>query len=218
MRGGYNAGYETFSSGAGAGYRRRFGGRGRVLFWRRLLVALVMAGRFVGDLVSVTAVKLAFFAVLMFGFGYAMVPIYDAICRVTGLNNLLQPAARADEFSPVAGRVVRAEFDVNARGMVAMTPSLRVADLTPGKTYSVIYTLENLSDKPLFGQAVPSYSPRRADRWFKKIQCFCFDQLEMAPGEVRQAPVVFVLDPELPADVNTIALSYTFFEVEGRSR
>lgn len=168
------------------------------------------------NILSVTAVKLSFFAVVMFAFGYAMVPLYEKICEVTGLNNLLTPQADADDFTPDPSRLVRAEFDTNARGMVAMTPSMEIAELTPGKTYSVIYTLKNLTDKPLIGQAVPSFSPRRADRWFKKIQCFCFDQLEMAPGEVRQAPVVFVIDTTLPPDIETLSLSYTFFEVEGR--
>lgn len=169
----------------------------------------------IDNILSASAVKLTFFAMVMFAFGYAMVPLYEKICQVTGLNNLLQPQAEEGEFTPDPTRLVRVEFDTNARGMVAMTPSMELAQLTPGKTYSVIYTLENLTDAPLIGQAVPSYSPRRADRWFKKIQCFCFDQLHMQPGEVRQAPVVFVVDPAMPDDINTLSLSYTFFEVEG---
>ena len=163
------------------------------------------------NILSHSAMKLTFFALVMFAFGYAMVPLYEKICQVTGINNLLQPTAEEGEFAPDPSRVVRAEFDTNARGMVAMTPSMQLAQLTPGKTYSVIYTLTNLTDKPLIGQAVPSYAPARADRWFKKIQCFCFDQLHMAPGEVRQAPVVFVIDPEMPPDIHSLALSYTFF-------
>ena len=172
---------------------------------------------FINNILSVTAVKLSFFAVVMFAFGYAMVPLYEKICQVTGLNNLLNPQAEEGDFTPDPNRIVRTEFDTNARGMVAMTPSMHIANLTPGKTYSVIYTLENLTDKPLIGQAVPSFSPRRGDRWFKKIQCFCFDQLQLAPGEVRQAPVVFVIDTDMPPEVETLSLSYTFFEVEGKS-
>lgn len=166
---------------------------------------------------SQTAAKLVFFACVMFAFGYAMVPLYEKICEVTGINNLLNPQADGDDFVPDPSRRIRAEFDTNARGQLAMTPNMQLAELLPGKTYSVIYTLENLTDQPLIGQAVPSYSPRRADRWFKKIQCFCFDQLLMQPNEVRQVPVVFVIDPAMPADIATLSLSYTFFTVEGRS-
>lgn len=166
--------------------------------------------------VSQTGFKLAFFSLVMFAFGYAMVPLYEKICEATGLNNLLNPQAQSGDFAPDPNRTVRAEFDTNARGMVAMTPSHSIAELTPGKTYSVIYTLKNLTDDTLKGQAVPSFSPRRGDRWFKKIQCFCFDQLTMAPREVRQAPVVFVIDPKMPREIETLSLSYTFFQVEGR--
>ena len=159
--------------------------------------------------------KLALFAVAMFGFGYAMVPLYDTICRITGINNLLNPAEAAN-VSADENRVLRLEFDTNARGLVAMTPNIRlIKEANPGRTYSVVYTLENLSGKPLLAQAVPSYGPARAGKWFRKIQCFCFTQLTLAPGEKRQSPVVFVVDSDLPSDIATIALSYTFFEVEG---
>ena len=151
----------------------------------------------------------------MFGFGYALVPLYYKICQVTGINNLLN-AQSADDLIPDPERRLRLEFDTNTRGLVAMEPNIRLLhDAQPGQSYSVIYTLKNLSGRPLAAQAVPSYGPRRAGRWFRKIQCFCFEQLAMAAGEVRQAPVVFVIDPELPADIGTIALSYTVFEVEG---
>lgn len=163
------------------------------------------------------ALKLTFLAIMMFAFGYAMVPLYEKICEATGLNNLLQPATDTDRFTVVENRQVRTEFVTNARGQVAMTPSHELARLRPGETYSVIYTLTNLSDQPLFGQAVPAYSPARSERWFKKIQCFCFDQLRMEAGETRKAPVVFVISPDLPPDIETISLSYTFFEIEGAS-
>ena len=159
--------------------------------------------------------KLALFAVVMFGFGYALVPLYYKICEITGINNLLNPQtiqnAVVDE-----NRALRLEFDTNARGLVSMKPSIRLMkEVHPGKTYSVIYTLENLGGRPLTAQAVPSYGPPRAGKWFKKIQCFCFGQMTLSAGEKRQEPVVFVVDSELPEDINTIALSYTFFEVEG---
>ena len=162
-----------------------------------------------------TAIKLSVFAVLMFGFGYGMVPLYEKICAATGINNLLNPANDAGELIVDSERLIRVEFVTNARGMVAMRPNLSIEKLHPGKTYTVIYTLENLSNKSLVAQAVPTYSPGRAEKWFKKTHCFCFDQLRLAPGEVRNEPVVFVIDPALPSDIRTLSLSYTFFEIEG---
>lgn len=159
--------------------------------------------------------KLALFAVAMFGFGYALVPIYYKICEVTGINNLLNPQSAGDAVV-AESRPVRLEFDTNARGLVSMKPNRRlIEEAETGQTYSIIYTLENISNKPLQAQAVPSFGPPRAGKWFRKIRCFCFDQLSMEPGEVREEPVVFVVDSELPGDIATIALSYTFFEVEG---
>ena len=161
------------------------------------------------------ASKLAVFAIVMLGFGYALVPLYEKICEVAGINNLLNPQ-RVDHLSTDITRRLRLEFDVNARGLVSMKPNtVLMENVHPGKTYSVIYTLKNLSGKPLLAQAVPSYGPPRAGKWFRKTHCFCFDQITMAAGEVRQEPVVFVIDPSVPEDINTIALSYTFFEIEG---
>ena len=114
-----------------------------------------------------------------------------------------------------SAREVRTEFVTSARAPVAMRPNMQLANLRPGKTYTVIYTLQNLSNRPVVAQALPSYSPQRAGRWFKKVQCFCFEQLRLAAGEVVQAPVVFVIDKNLPDDIKTISLSYDFFEVEG---
>ena len=114
------------------------------------------------------ALRLALFAVFMFGFGYAMVPLYYKICEITGINNLLNPQS-VEDFRPDADRALRLEFDVNARGLVSMTPNIRLMpDARPGQTYSVIYTLKNLSGRPIRAQAVPSYGPRRAGQWFQK--------------------------------------------------
>ena len=164
---------------------------------------------------AVAGGKLALFAVAMFGFGYAMVPLYYKICEVAGINNLLNPESAGDAVAD-ADRMLRLEFDTNARGLVSMEPSVRLMKAArPGETYSVVYTLRNLSGRPLAAQAVPSYGPARAGKWFKKIQCFCFGRLDLAAGETRREPVVFVVDSELPDDIATIALSYTFFEVDG---
>ncbi|MBE8158676.1 MAG: cytochrome c oxidase assembly protein [Betaproteobacteria bacterium] len=159
--------------------------------------------------------KLVLFAAAMFGFGYAMVPLYYKICEVAGINNLLNPQS-AETVVVDENRAVRLEFDTNARGLVSMEPNIRLMKAArPGETYSVIYTLKNLGGRALTAQAVPSYGPPRAGKWFKKIQCFCFGQLTLAAGETRREPVVFVVDAGLPDDIGAIALSYTFFEIDG---
>ncbi len=161
------------------------------------------------------AAKLSLFALLMFGFGFAMVPLYYKFCEATGINNLLAPA-EPPQSAPAIARKVRVEFDTNSRAEVLMQPSVRaIREAQTGETYSVIYTLANKSGRRLVGQAVPSYAPARAGKWFGKIQCFCFDKLTLSAGETRQSPVVFVVDENLPEDIAAIALSYTFFEVEG---
>lgn len=160
------------------------------------------------------AAKLSLLAVLMFGFGFAMVPLYYKFCEVTGINNLL--AADDAPAQVVAARDVRVEFDVNSRAQVSITPTVRhIGKARTGESYSVIYTIKNTSGRQLIGQAVPSYAPRRAAKWFAKIQCFCFDKLILEKDEVLRAPVVFVIAPDLPDDIPAVALSYTFFEVEG---
>ena len=162
------------------------------------------------------ALKLALLSAAMFGFGYLMVPLYEKICEATGINNILiDSKIDADEFAIDPTRAIRAEFVTTATGALAMTPDTQLAAIHPGETYEIFYTLKNLSDQTLFGQAVPSYSPTAADRWVKKVQCFCFDQLKMNPNETRRERVVIVIDPNLPKDIKTLSLSYTFFQIEG---
>jgi cytochrome c oxidase assembly protein subunit 11 len=86
----------------------------------------------------------------------------------------------------------------------------------PGEIATVEYEIANVRSEAVTAQAVPSYGPARAAEHFRKMECFCFTQQTLAPGETRRMPVVFVVDPQLPRDVNTITLSYTFFEVAGR--
>ena len=160
--------------------------------------------------------KLVVVAVAMFGFGYALVPFYQKICEVTGINSLFKPDEVANTQVD-ATRLVTIEFDSNLRSNLPWTfRSLEISTrVHPGELTTVIYEVRNTSDRALTGQAVPSYGPQLAVRYFKKLECFCFTQQTLNPGEVRRMPVVFVIDKNLPADVNTITLSYTFFEVEG---
>ena len=159
--------------------------------------------------------KLCVIVVGMFGFGYALVPFYEKICEVTGLRNI----AKADVVQNTqvdATRAVRIEFDSNVRKLPwrfqAMSP---VIDVHPGELTQVVFEIANTTDRPLTGQAIPSYGPPNAAEYFRKLECFCFAKQTLQPGERRQMPVVFVVDAALPKDVATITLSYTFFEVEG---
>ncbi len=159
-------------------------------------------------------VKLTVVAVGMFGFGFALVPFYKAICDVTGLNNLLN-ADRAPVNTQVdATRTVRFEFDANTMGTtVRFKPVQGSVSLHPGEMVVVEYEIANVSSVPVVGQAIPSYAPKGASEYVRKLECFCFRQQRLAPGEVRRMPVQFVLDGDLPRDVSTITLSYTYFEV-----
>jgi len=163
--------------------------------------------------------KLLVVAVAMFGFGFALVPFYQKICEVTGVNSLLKPDEVANTQVDAA-RFVTIEFDSNLRSNLPWTfrPLQTSVRIHPGELATVMYEIRNNSDRAVAGQAIPSYGPQLAVRYFKKLECFCFTQQTLQPGEAKQMPVVFVIDKALPDDVNTITLSYTFFEVEGAAR
>ncbi|MGP1676393.1 MAG: cytochrome c oxidase assembly protein [Burkholderiales bacterium] len=163
--------------------------------------------------------KLLVVALGMFGFGFALVPFYNKICEVAGLRELWQPGqaeAAAANTQVDLTRKVTVEFDSNIR-MLPWTfkPKASSVEIHPGELTQMVYEVRNTLDEPVTGQAVPSYGPRLAAQYFRKLECFCFTQQTLAAGEVRQMPVVFVIDPDLPKDVNTITLSYTFFRVDG---
>lgn len=160
-------------------------------------------------------VRLALIAAVMFAFGYGLVPFYEKICKVTGLRDIDRPAEVRNTQVDVSRRV-RIELDANTRGLPwTFRPLETVVDVNPGAVNHVAYEIVNTTDRPVTGQAIPSYAPRDAAAHFRKLDCFCFTTQTLAPGERRVMPVVFVLDPELPADIPTISLSYTFFVVEG---
>ena len=162
--------------------------------------------------------KLLVVACAMFGFGFALVPFYNKICEVTGINNVI----KRDEVSNTqvdAARTVTLEFDTNLRSELPWTfkPMEKSMQLHPGELKQAMFEIRNNSDRAITGQAIPSYGPQVAGLHFRKLECFCFTQQTLQPGEVKRMPVVFVIDKALPDDVNTITLSYTFFEVEGKT-
>jgi cytochrome c oxidase assembly protein subunit 11 len=170
--------------------------------------------------------KLLVIVTLMFGFGYALVPVYRAICTALGINilSLSEQAAPGNSRAGQAGsntqvdasRTITVEFDANARGVWEFKPAKSSVQVHPGEMATVMYEFRNIQNRTMAAQAIPSYAPMQAMPYFNKLECFCFSEYTMKPGESKQWPVVFVIDPKLPKDVTTITLSYTFFEVGGK--
>lgn len=168
--------------------------------------------------------KLGVITLGMFAFGYALVPIYRAICEVTGINVLALseqtvPGAKAKlpaNTQVDTSRLITVEFDVNTRGPWDFKPERRSMQVHPGALNTVMYEFKNIQSRTMSAQAIPSYAPSQSAAHFNKLECFCFTQYTLQPGEQKSWPVAFVIDPRLPKDVTTITLSYTFFEVGGR--
>jgi cytochrome c oxidase assembly protein subunit 11 len=168
--------------------------------------------------------KLAVVTALMFCFGYALVPIYRTICDALGINVLSRAelqfvsggGAPARNTQVDTTRTVRVEFDANARGPWDFKPAQASLDVHPGEIATVMYRFRNRQSRTMAAQAFPSYAPSQAMAHFNKVECFCFTEHVLKPGESKEWPVVFVIDPRLPKDVRTITLSYTFFEVGGK--
>lgn len=169
--------------------------------------------------------KLVVVAAGMFAFGYALVPIYRAICEMTGINvlaagdrNIPGATSKAPANSQVdTSRTITVEFDANVRGPWHFKPAQRSMQVHPGEMVSVMYEFQNTQNRRMAAQAIPSYAPQQAAPHFNKLECFCFSQYTLEPGEKKSWPVVFVIDPKLSRDVRTITLSYTFFEVGGKT-
>lgn len=167
--------------------------------------------------------KLAVVAAGMFAFGYVLIPVYKHICELTGINILavgereVPGGSRAQANTQVdRSRTITVEFDANAHGPWVFKPAVASVKVHPGELATVLYEFQNVQNRTMAAQAIPSYAPRNAAAHFNKLECFCFNQYTLAPGEKKQWPVAFVIDPKLPKDVTTITLSYTFFEVGGK--
>jgi cytochrome c oxidase assembly protein subunit 11 len=166
-------------------------------------------------------VRLGGVAAAMFGFGFAMVPMYNAICQLTNQNGkdsrMLVASTVAER--PDLSREVTVQFTTQVNGgrdwgFKAETAQIKVH---PGELYTVNFTARNPDDQALVAQAVPSVTPWNAARYLKKTECFCFRQQPFKAGEEKSMPVRFMLERELPADVDTVTLSYTFFDVTPKS-
>jgi cytochrome c oxidase assembly protein subunit 11 len=162
--------------------------------------------------------KLIVVAGVMFGFGYAMVPLYRQICEQLGINVLTQKdgtITRPANTQVDTSRTIVVELDANAQGPWRFRPTQNSVSVHPGELTTVLYEVVNTQGRTVQAQAIPSYAPQSATPYFKKVECFCFKQQTLGPHEARQMPVVFFIDPKLPKEVKTITLSYTFFEIEG---
>ena len=158
--------------------------------------------------------QLVLASVMMFGFGYALVPLYNIFCDITGLNGRLDTeAAKVEKLDVDQNRWVTVEFvsSLNADMPWKFKPVVSKMKVRPGEPSKVNYVAKNISNKAITGNAVPSVSPGQAAKYFTKTECFCFTQQELKAGEEKEMPVVFIVDKNLPKRINTVTLSYTFF-------
>ncbi len=165
--------------------------------------------------------KLMVVVVAMFGFGYLMVPLYNVFCELTGFNGR---AGRMTVESAAAlqrddSRQVKVEFVTNVNSGFPWNFKPMVASVTvhPGEETLVMFEAVNRSDSAVTGQAVPSVSPVQVTRFFSKTECFCFTQQTLAAKETKQMPVRFIVNPNLPRDIDTITLGYTFFRSDAQA-
>ena len=164
-----------------------------------------------------TAVILFLVTILMFGFGYAMVPLYDVFCKITGLNGkTIRVVESEDKKEYKTDRIVKIRFDSNINGDLPwkLKSNVKTMRVQPGKFYEATYVVENLYNGDVTGQAIPSVSPQVASLYFKKAECFCFINQLLKPGEVKEMVVRFEVDKDLPEEVTALTLSYTFFRAK----
>lgn len=166
-----------------------------------------------------TIIKTALVAVLMFGFAFALIPLYNTFCEITGLNGKTSGQVATDilkqqQVDP--NRIVTVQFDasVNSQLNWEFRPTEFEMQVTPGKLYKTEFYAKNLSNKDITGQATYSVTPGKASLYFNKTECFCFTQQTLKAQEEVLMPVTFIVDSKLTKDVNLMTLSYTFFKLE----
>ena len=152
---------------------------------------------------------------LMSGFVFALVPLYGLLCDVTGLNGKTRnERAEAISIEPDLSRTVTVEFiaSVNESMPWDFKPEVTRMEVHPGQMYKTSFHARNRTDNDMVGQAIPSVTPGLAALHFKKTECFCFTEQQFAAGEGRDMPLLFMVDKELPEDIGTVTLAYTFFD------
>ena len=164
--------------------------------------------------------KLFGVALAAFGFAFSLVPLYRIACeKVFGVRLEQGPATVAAGMAKADARWVTVEFDgaVNSKLPWTFEPEQKSMRVQVGRQYEALYAARNTSDRPIVGNAVPSVAPAKASAYFNKTECFCFTEQLLAAGESRDMPVRFIVDPDLPAAVKTLTLSYTFFKNDART-
>ena len=162
------------------------------------------------------SLKLVLLTVAMFGFGFALVPIYDVFCDLTGLGGRTAESAVDVAETVAADRQVRLEFiaSVDRSAPFEFRPTESSIDIQPGRLYDTTYWARNLTHEDIIGQAVPSVAPGIAAQYLKKVECFCFTEQQFGADEGREMGVTFMVDPGLPAHIDTLTLSYALFAVK----
>ncbi len=158
--------------------------------------------------------QLLLMTVAMFGFGFLLVPLYDVFCEITGFGGRTNTEATFVAEAPDLTREIRVEFitTVNEYAQFRFVADMDSMSVNPGKMYFATFTAKNLASGDKIAQAVPSVAPTTAAEYFTKIECFCFESQEFVAGEERAMPLQFIVNPDLPDYVDTITLSYTFFD------
>ena len=162
----------------------------------------------------------AIIAVGMFGFGFALWPMYNILCDITGFRGTSlvkgEQAAASLPAEPDYSRTVTVSFDATVNSQLGwkLTPEIRQMEVHPGKLYETHYLAENIESHGIVGQAAYNVSPARASFYFAKTECFCFTRQTLAGGETREMPIRFMLSPDIPDGVNTVTMAYTFYHIE----
>jgi len=162
-----------------------------------------------------TAKKLIFICVFMFFFSFALIPLYNIICDVTGLNgNTSNLKEKANTFSEIVSteklNIQFISHEVN-KNKLEFKPKEFEMTISPGKVYSTLYIATNKSDSKIVGQAIPSVSPNEASKYLKKLECFCFEEQTFKPGEVVELPLYFAIDEKMPKRIKTNNIILFFF-------
>ena len=154
----------------------------------------------------------------MFFFSFALVPLYDVFCEITGLNGKISQSEENASYETETGRDLTVQFvsHNNEHMPWNFNPSEKVMKLPTGKYHTATFYVKNTTDKPMTAQAVPSVAPSNAAEYLKKLECFCFEQPFLNPGEEALLPVRFIFDDSLPGTINNVALSYTIFDITDR--
>lgn len=164
-----------------------------------------------------TPTGLTLIVIVMFGFGFMLVPLYDVFCEITGLNGKTQGPyqGRTGAAAAASERLVTVQFIANRNANLpwAFAPEQEEIRLAVGEHKKTHFRISNTYPQPVVAQAIPSVSPARAADYVHKIECFCFQKQPLAAGENKQYPLVFFIDPELPDDISKLTVSYTLFDI-----